>query len=111
MHLMSGGEPEKAVALLHEAASGDVGGQIAARMWGAEHPYRSLWPDRLDIDLDIPIPASVSAILGWNRLPGTHPSYSNGRMPQSADYPPSKISATQKPCRLVAKRPSGPGRQ
>lgn len=67
--LMGGGEPEKAVALLHEAAAGDVAGQVAIRLWGANHPYRSLWPDRLEIDLDLPIPASVSAILGWNRLP------------------------------------------
>lgn len=67
--LMDGGEPEKAVALLHEAATSDVGGQVAQRLWGDNHPYQSLWPERWSTELDLPIPTAVLAVLGWNRLP------------------------------------------
>ena len=66
--LMDGGEPEKAVSLLHQCAVRDITGQVSARLWGRNHPYQRLWPDRLEITLDIPIPASVAATLGWNQL-------------------------------------------
>ena len=67
--LMDGGEPDQAVALLHEIAAQDVSGQVACRLWGENHPYRNLWPEDLCINLDIPIPVSIAAVLGWNRLP------------------------------------------
>jgi len=67
--LMDGGEPEKAVSLLHKGATMDVTGRIAQRIWGTENPYENIWPERLEAPLDIPIPADVAALLGRNRLP------------------------------------------
>ncbi|MEI7989732.1 MAG: hypothetical protein WCI88_11905, partial [Chloroflexota bacterium] len=58
--LMDGGESDRAVALLHQAAAQDIGGQVAARLWGAQHPYRSLWYDAVSAQLDIAVPASVA---------------------------------------------------
>lgn len=57
-----------AVALLHQAAARDIEGQTARRLWGAEHPYRSLWPASAQLNLSLMIPAPVAARLGWNRL-------------------------------------------
>jgi hypothetical protein len=67
--LMDSGEDEQAVSLLHQAVTADITGQVAFRLWGQSHPYRSLWPAPLVIQLDVPVPSSVSAALGWNRLP------------------------------------------
>jgi tetratricopeptide (TPR) repeat protein len=66
---MDSGEADKAVAYLHQAAARDVGGQVAVRLWGADHPYQSIWPQNLVIGLDLPVPANVASILGWNQLP------------------------------------------
>ncbi len=67
--LMDGGNVQQAVALLHQVASRDVTDQTAARLWGENHPYISLWPAKLEIALDLPIPAVILAALGWNHLP------------------------------------------
>jgi hypothetical protein len=67
--LIEGSQPEKAVSLLHQAVSSDITGQVAKRLWGQHHPYRSLWPDCLETYIDAPIPASISAVMGWNQLP------------------------------------------
>lgn len=73
--LMDCGRDEQAVAILHQAVTQDVTGQVARRLWGVNHPYRRLWPDfeklameRLPV-WDIPVPAEVASALGWNRLP------------------------------------------
>lgn len=71
-HLASGNEPE-AVRLLHLCAANDTAGLAARRLWGENHPYRSLWPGEdgihpMVIHFDLPIPAGVAAVLGWNRL-------------------------------------------
>ncbi len=67
--MMENHQPEEAVALLHLAAAHDVGGQVPLRLWGADHRYRSLWPEHLEAPLSQPIPPNLSAVLGWNRLP------------------------------------------
>ncbi len=67
--LMDSGEPERAVALLHQGATLDVTGQIAHRIWEPGHIYADIWPDRLEAPIDIPIPAEVAALFGRNRLP------------------------------------------
>jgi len=74
---------EEAVALLHQVAARDVTAQVARRIWGEDHPYRSLWPEKLSIEpagpvngwsgpvtspQGLPIPAAVAAALGWNQL-------------------------------------------
>jgi hypothetical protein len=69
--LMDGGESEQAVGLLHKAATQDITGQVASRLWGREHPYRNIWPESLMALISVQIPSSVTAYLGWNLLP--HP--------------------------------------
>ncbi len=68
---MDSGETELAVDLLHQAAARDVTGQVARRLWGEDHPYRSLWPTHLEAAIlqDLPVPAAVAASMGWNQLP------------------------------------------
>ena len=71
-NLSLGNEPE-AVRLLHLSVSNDTTGQVARRLWGVNHPYRSLWPGDdgihpMVIHFDLPVPAGVAARLGWNRL-------------------------------------------
>jgi tetratricopeptide (TPR) repeat protein len=67
--LMDGGEPERAVSLLHQGATLDVTRQVADRVWGKQHPYIDIWPEKLEAPIAIPIPAEVAAHFGWNRLP------------------------------------------
>ena len=67
--MMGGGKSDKAVATLHRAATGDPSGQVARRIWGANNPYKTLWPERMEAVIDISIPAEVAAALGWNLLP------------------------------------------
>lgn len=67
--LSESGASDRAVRLLHQAAASDVGGQVAARMWGEDHPYRGLWPEGLELALRPIVPAAVVTALGWNRLP------------------------------------------
>jgi hypothetical protein len=67
--LMDSGESERAVALLHQAAAGDVSGQVPTRVWGKDHPYKTLWPESLQIPWDMALPAGVASALGWNQLP------------------------------------------
>ena len=72
--LLMESEAGTAVALLHKAAARDVVGQVARRLWGEKHPYRSLWPDRLELPFETAIPAAVAAALGLNQLSaGTAP--------------------------------------
>jgi hypothetical protein len=66
--LMNVDDQGQAVALLHQAAAQDVAGQVVRRLWGPDHAYKVIWPEKLEIELDMPIPAEVSAVLGWNRL-------------------------------------------
>lgn len=66
---MEVGDEAGAVTLLHQAVSSDAAGQVSWRWWGERHPYKPLWPERLEIGLDVAIPGSVAVRLGWNRLP------------------------------------------
>jgi tetratricopeptide (TPR) repeat protein len=59
---------DQAVALLHQVAGMDAGGQVIRRFWGDDHPYQGLWPETLTGRLSIPVPAAVSNALGWNQL-------------------------------------------
>jgi tetratricopeptide (TPR) repeat protein len=75
---LEAGEEAEAINLLHQCVTADAAGQVSQRFWGENHPYRPLWPDHFEIDFDLPIPASVSAILGMNRLPDKVQSPING---------------------------------
>jgi hypothetical protein len=72
--LMAGGDEPGAVALLHQCAANDAAGQVTSRIWGANHPYKPLWPASLEILFDLPVPAAVSGALGWNQLVGGAPA-------------------------------------
>jgi len=67
--LMTLEDHSQAVHLLHQAAAQDVSGQVAKRLWGSNHPYQVVFPERMEIQLDTPIPPEVSVLFGWNRLP------------------------------------------
>jgi len=74
--LISNGDSTQAVEILHQVVAKDITGQVATRMWGKDHHYRSLWPEVIEIHADIPtspqnipVPAKVAARLGWNQLP------------------------------------------
>ena len=78
--LMDSGESDQAVSMLHQAVSRDIAGQVPRRMWGEQHPYASLWPAELEAHntspnspQNIPIPAAVASILGWNQLAAAVP--------------------------------------
>jgi hypothetical protein len=73
--LMGTGETNPAVEMLHQVVSKDVAGQVPKRMWGENHPYKSIWPDVLEASQigpnspqNIPVPAAIAAVLGWNQL-------------------------------------------
>jgi len=67
-YLMKAGKPDLAVAIIHQVAARDVGGQVISRLWGVNHPYRSLWLKKMEMKLETPIPAIVATALGRNRL-------------------------------------------
>jgi tetratricopeptide (TPR) repeat protein len=62
------GDDTQAVSLLHHCVSRDSAGQVPHRLWGLDHPYETLWPEKMEIRFDLPIPANVSAMMGWNQL-------------------------------------------
>jgi len=67
--LINGGQSDRGVGLIHKAASLDITGQVARRLWGDNHPYQNLWPESISTYLEIPVPAAVNGALGWNQLP------------------------------------------
>jgi len=89
---MDNGAADQAVALLHWAASQDVTGQVVTRLWGAQHPYRSLWPADLKVVIETQIPASVAGILGWNLLGGGHPHPQPLSLRERGEQPETGIS-------------------
>jgi hypothetical protein len=71
--LMELGEADRGVDLLQQAVAMDVSGLVAERLWGGQHPYRTLWPDPLEANLsqDLVLPPSVASAMGWNQLPSS----------------------------------------
>jgi hypothetical protein len=69
--LMDGGEIDRAVSILHQAASKDLTGQVANRIWGVENPYQNLWPQKLEAPIFVQMPFKIAAYFGWNLLPGS----------------------------------------
>ncbi len=91
--LIQVGQSEKGVGILHKAASQDVSGQVPKRLWGTDHPYRNLWPDQLIAHLDLPVPAKVSAALGWNQLPEGDKTYQKTSPQKGEEGSPAGESA------------------
>lgn len=72
------GEDADPVKLMHTCISQDAAGQVAERLWGPNHPFKPLWRTTLEIQFDIPIPADVSALMGYNILATGDPGESTG---------------------------------
>ncbi|MEI8131477.1 MAG: C25 family cysteine peptidase, partial [Leptolinea sp.] len=89
-----------AVNVLHECAARDAAGMVPARVWGKEHPYKSLWPEINDFEFALSIPAQVAAAMGWNQL-------GSGVSQQSTQ--PAKPEATKpiKPQGVTQEKPQG----
>ena len=66
---LESGDESGALQLLHRCVSEDNNGQVPVYLWGKEHRYCSLWPDQMDVQMEIPIPADVAVYLGLNTLP------------------------------------------
>ncbi len=67
--MLEHGDSTEAVALLHQTAARDVGGQVPRRIWGETHPYLPLWPEQMQLEIGQAVPADIAQVLGWNRLP------------------------------------------
>ncbi len=67
--LMFWGDHSRALSLLQQAVSRDTVAQVATRIWGHTNRYQNLWPEKLQLTIDSPIPAPVMTALGWNSLP------------------------------------------
>ncbi len=99
-HLAESGQETESVALLHQAAIDDPAGQVVRRLFGETHPYRALWPDKLEAPFDMPLPASVAAALGQNQLP---------EAPRATTKPPRTDRASQaKAAAQTPRHPAGP---
>lgn len=105
--MMGGGNADAAVNLLHQAVVQDITGQVAGRLWGARHKYRTLWPQKLELTLEVQVPASIAATYGWNRLTAgelirtdighssvTHPAFVDPGDPKPSDEPAEEIELT-----------------
>ncbi len=69
--LLNLGEHTRGIALLHDAAAQDLGGQVVTRHWGQSHAYRALWDTSASAALPGPLPVELINVLGLNRLGGT----------------------------------------
>lgn len=88
--LLQSNDIGRALDVLHSAVTLDPMGEITARYYGTEHPYQSLWPVPTDSPLPRPLPASLAAALGINRLamaPGAVPVESTPPAPETAATP------------------------
>lgn len=71
--MMTAGKESESVALLHQCVAKDPSGQVAARVWGPDNPYKTLWLEKLTAKLDLSIPQSIASSLGWNQLEAGNP--------------------------------------
>lgn len=75
--LMSDGNENEAVSLLHTCAVMDPGGEIIRRMWGNNNDFLSMWPPKMAIELTIPIPQQISIPMNWKQLPAGENNQNN----------------------------------
>lgn len=62
------GDDAQGVERLHWSAAHDASGQVINRLLGPNHNFKPLWPEDLKVFLDLPVPATIAAELGWNIL-------------------------------------------
>jgi hypothetical protein len=92
------GDEATAVERLHWVAAHDSAGQVIQQLMGVGHRFQNLWPEQLEIHFDLPIPASVTAFLGWNQLQTgqtEEPIFTHTRV-SNPDKQPISEDATQK---------------
>jgi hypothetical protein len=65
---LQNGNDTLGVERLHWSAAHDASGQVVNRLLGPNHSFKPLWPEDLKVFLDLPVPASIAAELGWNVL-------------------------------------------
>ncbi len=108
--MMNSGAAEKAVALLHRAAASDPAGQVAARLWGEDNPYATLWPETPQAVVDVSVPAEVAAALGWNLLPLGEPRPHTPReaAPRAEARTPTESAAPPDPPRAAVEETPSP---
>lgn len=89
--LLNQNQTARGVEHLHRAAADDPLHRITDRYFGPDHPYRPLWPATMTADLEVQVPAEITAVLGHNRLPGA----ANNADPQpAADEEPAPDATT-----------------
>jgi hypothetical protein len=93
IELLKSGKNAEGVDFLHQAVAADPTGEIAERLLGAEHPYRTLWPATLTIELSRPIPADIAAVLGENQLASAIAGGTATGAPPATRQTPTKIAA------------------
>lgn len=85
---LKSGDGDLAVEMLHACAAQDATGKVATSLWGPQHKYVLIWPEELEIDLDMPVPAEVAGLLGWNALTsGQQTLQQNANNATNADAP------------------------
>jgi len=70
LSLLENDNDVSAVENLHWSAAHDVNGQVIERILGPNHKFKPLWPEKLQVFFDLPIPASITSQLGLNQLGG-----------------------------------------
>ncbi|NLB71106.1 MAG: hypothetical protein GX797_03765 [Chloroflexi bacterium] len=65
------GDDAQGVEKLHWSAAHDASGQVVNRLLGPNHNFKPLWPEDLKVYMDLPVPATIAAELGWNVLSQT----------------------------------------
>jgi tetratricopeptide (TPR) repeat protein len=98
------GKEADGVERLHWAAAHDTAAQVIQRLLGSDHRFKDMWPEKMEIYFDLPIPASISTHLGWNQLQtGTGVSPELKQKPVSTPIPqkpaplPSKAAPVEEP--------------
>jgi hypothetical protein len=79
---IASGHNADGVEFLHAASVADPAGEVADRYLGSLNPYRSLWPQRMQLDLSIGLPAEVASAAGWNRLSSPPAPASEPNLPE-----------------------------
>lgn len=103
---MDQGKDSDAVERLHWVTAHDSAGQVIQRLMGNKHRFQNLWPDRMEVFFDLPIPASISANLGWNQLPtGIMSSPDFKEIPVSEEVPNQTADASEQEIRLTENDP------
>ena len=65
------GDDAHGVEKLHWSAAHDASGQVVNRLLGPNHSFKPLWPEDLKVYMDLPVPSTIAAELGWNVLSQT----------------------------------------